>query len=435
MKKNKKTYIIVVTLFAIIAIFATSLLYDHPTEFIVVQESITYAFPEETNIDYVIPISRPNVLVNQNGYEGTDTMLVLFQGSMVPDTFEVVDCETERVVYTGAILEYDQEDVEEFTYYGDFSQLVQEGCYYIQADYIGCSYPFEIGSDIYEEMFKESYFSTVEEMLNSSSLVEEVSMAITILQAYEFYPTNFTDDTGILESGNKIPDIFDAMQEVIGQIEQAYEDGITYPVEDQYIIAGFLAKYAYFYGEYNPEDASRYITLAKSMWNDSHSREEVTIMSEYFASCELYRVTNLATYHTVVQEYSDISISTYDSNNIYKLFGDITYLSTTGSVDKTYCAKLMAERINRGISIANEAEQNGGLKLADTVEQMCYHAYELMIIDYILVSHEYQNMVKDQLAYLGGANSEGVNYFDQIKTNPLFLMIMCDMVIDVEVGN
>ncbi len=378
-------------------------------------------------LDYIVPASRPNILINQNGYEIDETRWVVFQGDKVPDSYEIVDAQTEQVIFNGTILK-EQEETGQFQY-GVFTSLQKEGTYYIRAEGIGQSYPFVIEDNRDETLFKESYYATVDKLLNTEDVIEQVEQAVVILCAYEFFPTNFTDDTGIPESGNGIPDILDQLKLVADNLIIKYEKGDAYPEEDAYKVIGFLAKYAFAYEVYEPTAVTQYTRLAQSMWTDTYE-EFIPVMSAYFAACELYRTTGVGKYQTILNEYSEYTVHTYDGESIYKLYGDITYLSTNRTVNKNYCQVIMEERIERAIEIAGEKEEDYSFKLADTVDEMLYHTFELLVVDYIVISYEYRTMIANQINYFGGVNTKGTNYIEQLQSDPFYLLIMCDMILD-----
>lgn len=210
----------------------------------------------DETIDFLqdIPKSVPNVLVNQIGYEVNSKKIVIFRGEDLGESFELIDAETEEVVYTGEI--YGQkynEKSEEMYSYGSFTEFEKAGKYYIQTALIGQSYEFVIDNDIYVNLLsntvKTFYYHrcgyeltekfagllkhapchTQEaatpdgDMINvpggwhqtdnyDRNLVEMALASSNLLLAYEFYPTVFSDAGNIPESGNQIPDVLDEIK-------------------------------------------------------------------------------------------------------------------------------------------------------------------------------------------------------------------------------
>ncbi len=340
MKKHTLRNTIMIIAIIVIAIFSSAIfnsdfLGDH-------EEKWSFAMYKDVLsdfvIDYIVPASRPNILINQNGYELDETRWVVFQGNKVPDHYEIVDEQTDQVIFNGTIIK--EKEGNEIFAHGDFTSLLKEGTYYIRAEGIGQSYPFVLEDNRDETLFKKAYFATVDKVLATEDVIEQVELATTILCAYEFYPTNFTDDTGIPESGNGKPDILDELNIVADRLLDAYENGAVYPAEDAYKVMGFLAKYAFAYGKFDDIGVTQYTRLAQTMWTGTYE-EFIDVKSAYFAACELYRTTGYAKYQNVINEYRDITVDVYDRESIYKLYGDVTYLSTNITVNKNYCELLM----------------------------------------------------------------------------------------------
>lgn len=116
----------------------------------------TDTFLEEAVYDfsYEKPKESPHILLNRNGYDQTDSKVAFIKGKELPEEFQVVDKKTKMIVFTGKIekVSFDSESGEYFAQ-GDFSDLQIKGSYYLQAQFIGQSYSFEIT----EERFKTIY--------------------------------------------------------------------------------------------------------------------------------------------------------------------------------------------------------------------------------------------------------------------------------------
>lgn len=219
------------------------------------QEEIT-SMEEEADLSYEVPVSSPNILVNQLGYITESTKLAIFCGTELPEEFRVVDVQTGKAAYTGKLenCKY-REDSEEMIGYGDFSEFTVSGDYYIEAPLLGRSYSFAVADDLYDAVFEEAvkqyYYNrcgitlteeyagsrahnachTSRAMLredfsrmldvsggwhqdeDGSQNVTEASENIgVLLLAYELFPEAFDDDMDIPESGNGIPDILDEIR-------------------------------------------------------------------------------------------------------------------------------------------------------------------------------------------------------------------------------
>lgn len=87
-----------------------------------------------------------SLLINQIGYMPEAEKICVTKGD-VERTFEVIELETQQVIYTGTL----KPNSGDFGAYltGNFSALTQEGHYYVKSDTVR-SYPFEISNAIYQ---------------------------------------------------------------------------------------------------------------------------------------------------------------------------------------------------------------------------------------------------------------------------------------------
>lgn len=206
--------------------------------------------------DYEVPESLPSILVDQVGYAVGSKKMAMINGETPPETFSVLDADTDREVYTGKIESkgYDL-SVNAYISYADFTDFNAVGTYYIQAASIGRSYVFEIIEEPYKDLltkvFNQYYFNRCGLTLSSelagdaahnachsreAQMKEEAMIRLdvsggwhvdeigsrdvvkgcqavnTLLLAYEIYPDDMGDDMGIPESGNGIPDVLDEVK-------------------------------------------------------------------------------------------------------------------------------------------------------------------------------------------------------------------------------
>jgi endoglucanase len=108
----------------------------------------------EAEINYVVPVSVPNIKVNQLGYLTNSVKMAVFRGDNLPDNFSVINAETGKTVYTGEIENRGFNEItDEHLSYGTFTALTAPGTYYIEAQVVGRSYFFAIGDNLYDEVF------------------------------------------------------------------------------------------------------------------------------------------------------------------------------------------------------------------------------------------------------------------------------------------
>ncbi|MBQ3795035.1 MAG: hypothetical protein II842_01915, partial [Butyrivibrio sp.] len=116
------------------------------------------------SFDYEVPVQTPNILVDQKGFLPDSDKVAVFRGKEIPTTFTVNRIEDGTPAFEGVILKetYDEELGESYAL-GYFTDLVEEGSYYICADYLGESYSFSIAettvSDTFDEACKKFYYN------------------------------------------------------------------------------------------------------------------------------------------------------------------------------------------------------------------------------------------------------------------------------------
>lgn len=202
-------------------------------------------------------VEVPNINVNQIGYlpdAQKRAVVRAEQGTDISGSFDVVNVETDGVVFTGE-LEADRENAAsgEQTAIADFSEVTEAGRYKLVTEAFGESFEFEIGDNIYEALSDSTmrmfYLQRCGEAVTDDTFGHEAchmgeaiiygdssdsrvaisggwhdagdygrytvaaaKAAADLMLAYEAYGEKFGDDTGIPESGNGIPDILDEVK-------------------------------------------------------------------------------------------------------------------------------------------------------------------------------------------------------------------------------
>ncbi len=210
----------------------------------------------ETEVSEVI--DEPMVYVNQAGYLiGKEKYFIT---NKLATNFDILNYETEEVLFSGEVVLKVEDDrsTGKTTYIGDFTGLDTDGIYKIITNNNLESYPFSIGSDVFNDVAKKSILSfyyqrcgtALEEQfagefsrdichVNDSIYHPSTGLAGTkpsvggwhdagdygkyinsaavslapMLIAYEQWPEKFNfDDNGIPESGNGISDFLDEVK-------------------------------------------------------------------------------------------------------------------------------------------------------------------------------------------------------------------------------
>ena len=449
---------------------------------------------EETpDLSYEVPVSTPGILVNQLGYMPEDKKVAVFQGDELPAFFYVIDMESQNAVYTGFLEEqgYNQE-LEEYNSYGDFSELQTPGNYYIEAPVLGRSYSFSIGEDLYKDTFKEAcrqyYYNRCGITLTTEyagenarnachigkvMLKEDTSISLDVsggwhqdekgqkdvitaaqamsvmLLAYELYEEAFTDDYGIPESGNGIPDILDEVKyEVEWMLKmQDKQTGEVYAgvsvygsnndasgksadkylepssVEAERAFAMALAKFSYLYQNYDTEYATYCLQAADRAWKHAElesSDESGTNKWKFAAAAELYRAAGQRSCHKYIEEFLSSEKNFYEQDEVI-LMGCVTYISTKQKVELTLCDRIMKMLMQQAEMISEDALSSPYLASVnsgqDNSRQLLTNIMYLMVVNHIIANYEYKAVIENHLHYLFGRNDMAVSYVDGFGEN------------------
>lgn len=432
---------------------------------------------------YEVPESLPNIMVDQVGYAADSSKIAVFCSEILPNTYNIMDAETKEIVYTGSIDQKGSIESSGMTVsYGDFTDFTATGTYYIQADIIGQSYPFVIARNPYGDIFKAAqkqyYYSrcgiTLSTELageaahnachtNQAQLKEDASVQLdvsggwhmdengnrdvvegcqavnTLLLAYELYSNVFTDDVGIPESGNDIPDIMDeikyevdwllkmqdatsgAVYAAVSVIDKQmssnilYTENITMDATIQF--AATMAKFSYLYQSYDRIYATKCLQAADRAYRYAGQYlEDVEEEAYFFAAAELYRATGNYSYRAVVSDYLN-NAQKLDMEEDSVFFGCTTYLATKQKVDVTLCEKVIKVLMKNVEDIAYEAKSAPYLTAGNPEQtnnsELLGKMARMTVVDHIITNHEYATVLENHLHYFLGRNEQAVSYLDK----------------------
>lgn len=388
--------------------------------------------------EYEVPTERPSVLTNQAGYLKESRKIAVFQGKELPERFEVIDKESELCVYRGTVDYKDRDAVNGLlTGQGNFTDLQEEGNYYIRCDKIGCSYYFTIGDDIYLETAKELQ-EILEAEKGERDSAETCEIISYLLMAYELYPELFVElwrpdntveeekelagSTAFFEMLRYETDWLLAMQDektggiyggikalpaVAVDIDDTEEPLLLQEISEEATayFAGAMAKYSYFYQEYDLEYATICLKAAAKAWRylERHPvQEEAGISGRFYAATELYRASNETRYHNYILQNQESLLDREE--DFYFLMGEVTYLSTRRKVNNNLCG-LMMERLMREAEQISE-ETKGSLFLVgdEDLDAIMWNMTVMSVVDYAITNHEYSTVIEEHVHYLLGRN-------------------------------
>lgn len=429
----------------------------------------------EPQLSYEVPASMPGILVDRTGYLPKENKTVIFKGKDLPQEFYVVDQKTEQIVYQG-YPEIRKEEGEEKEAYGDFSDFTASGTYYIEAPVLGKSYTFLISESVYDSLFQEAckqyYYNRCGMTLGSEyagdkahnachtgksvlrgngsvsmdasggwhqnengekSITAASRVMAVLMMSYELYPREYTDQEGIPESGNQIPDILD---EIRYEAEwflkmQDKQTGAVYAgvavyektsyvepacAEAEFAFAMAMAKFGFLYQKYDREYAMVCLKAADRAFKHAVLCEEADGREEkiwrFAAAAEIYRAAGQVSYHKYLVEYLSEGDFTL-SEDMVQLSGCVTYISTKQPVNMVLCEKIMLLLLDRAEEISEAVR--GSLYMVsaeaeDDSSRLLTQAVYLTVVNYVITNYEYTTMVENQLHYLLGRNETGLDY-------------------------
>ena len=355
----------------------------------------------------------PAACVDRMGYEPEKEKIVIFQGTGLPDTFALVDAETDDVVYSGAIQKKgNEEDDDEYNAYGDFSAYERPGKYYIRTDIYGESYPFLIHDNLYDSLLRSTFDGlyrlkdTKEYKAERDFVTDSALILYRLLLSYEMFPDIHGDDRGIRESGNAIPDLLDLCRIQADLLaEQAPGEG-----EDGIYQAAALAKYAYLTRSMDGESGEECLKAAESAWKSASQSLFVSDGQIAMAAAELYRLTGSRQYLGLTEDYLRAAAEKEDTLPEAEFYAAVTYMNTRSTVDMELCDALMKKIMEEAEQTAELAKQNPFLVCGQDggTDVLLQQAGRLCVVNHIITNHEYGTVIDNYLHFLMGRNPESI---------------------------
>ena len=439
---------------------------------------------DEAVLEYAVPKSVPHILVDQLGYLPGHTKQAFFFGSTMPETFSICLKEDGSVKYQGKTETRGYSDVYDCNVaIGDFSDFNESGEYYICADYLGESYSFSIEDDIYNNIFyaaqrnyyynrcgititdeyghnachtanavlREDMTQTADvtggwhqDATGSKDIQSAAQTTAVMLLAYELYGDAFSDDVGIPESGNGIPDILDeihfetdwlfkmqdsktgAVYSAVTVVSKDKSEKIYLEapsIDAAYAYAFVMAKMSYIYQRFDREYATSCLQAADRAWKYCALNESADDASEWkmAATAEIYRASGLKDCRKYLDEYFlEPRAEIMDDPKNPAFYGGITYLSTTQKIDNEACNIIISRILKNAENISSEARSSSFLVPCDEEQannaELLNRMITQIIVDYVITNHEYDNVIENYLHYFLGRNPISLSYIDGAGT-------------------
>ena len=383
--------------------------------------------PENADISCEAPPVRPNVCIDRLGYEPGSNKTVVFRGTWLQDTFTIRDTESGAVVYTGATEKRKNiPEGTEYDSYGDFSDFTVPGSYYIQIARYGESYPFVIADNINRSFFQRACLRLYEmrggtagaaggwqsDAAGEAREIETSLCMYQLLLSYELFPEVYTDDTGIAESGNEIPDILDECgYGAVWLLNRAQEQPERSGVCAIYRAAA-LAKYGWLIRNTDAELADECLNAAEAAWKQGEKDLFVSDDLVAMAAAELYRLTGAGQYLGLAEEYLGNSAKKAEPLSDAEFFGSITYMNTKNKVDMELCNTMIRKIMGEAEGIAELSRQNPFLVCdrgkAGDAAGLLQETLRICVVNHIITNHEYNTVIENHFHYLMGCNPDSI---------------------------
>ena len=398
------------------------------------------------DFSYERQTEKPWIKTDCLGYLPDSVKTAVFQGKKLPDRFQVITKDSGECVYEGEIRVSEGEADGLLTGYGVFTELREEGTYYIRCERIGCSYYFTIGKEVYLEKTQE-LANRIEtacggqaegEKEAARESLEICRMLSYLLVTYEMYPDLLVKiwhdgDAGGGETGKNGEKFFKMLRaetdillstqdEKTGGVYRREKAGVTAEegaqeappeinAEATAVYAGTMAKYGYLYQEYDWDYANICLKAAAKAWRYLEKEErrgtldtDSVAAGRIYAASELYRASNERAYHNYMLQNSEFMAER--GEDICLLMGKITYLSTRRAVNHELCGQIMSGLMEGAGRIAAEGRTEPFLVKEREPDAILGDMTVLALTNYAIMNHEYVTVIENHLHYLSGRNGD-----------------------------
>ncbi len=468
-------------------------------------DNVVLTLIDDSNVKKAEEIVAPDINIDQIGFKPDEKKIAVLRGENLADKFSVVNAENGEVVFTGELSQsFENAMAGETNRLADFSSVTKAGKYYIENETAGKSYTFEIGDNIYGDAFdkvvKMFYLQRCGEELTENyagdfahtachtdiatvyETGEKVDVsggwhdagdygkytvagskaAVDLLLAYQKNPEAFSDNAGIPESNNGIPDVLDETRyQLEWLLKMQTSDGGVYhkvtvkefsqaimPQDEGEVFlspvsstatADFAAVMAVAYKTYLPVDkafAEKCLAASKKAWGylEQHdilvykSISEITtgaygdskdIDERYFAAAALLDATGEQKYADAIAKLAEKNIQLSFGWQQMGAYGSAILLTSDNAdkIDKNVYAnikKAFIEEADRLRDLANSDGYMISFGENDYIwgSNMCVanNAMFLIYTAEITGNDSYLSAAREHLHYIFGRNPMGISY-------------------------
>lgn len=372
------------------------------------------------DFSYSVEQQTPNILINQLGYRPEDSKVAILQGRELSPAYYVYHTATDTLVFTGSLKEAGLaaygEDAKEAgqenrLYTADFSDLEEEGSYYLFHEELGYSDPFLIENDIYLPLESHILEQLAEENRDTSGLCYQLAGMLMTQELYGEQIQEIERFHQILEE--KIQLLMRARNQETGGVYETIE-GTNISLAATAEFAGVMAMYAGSLKGRNENLAVDYQRLAEEAYGSiRNSLDNVSYDAGYFAVTQLFKQTGKKQYAQAISQYLSMkeeqkSYTRYD----FSLFGDFAYLSCSYGVNLEWSRQLMNKVMKQAENISLTSSRDNYYLSHNRehyqVDGILRDMSVMALVNYIIPNHEYTTLQKNYLDYLLGRNPGAV---------------------------
>ena len=372
--------------------------------------------------------SEGEILVNLSGYETTEKKIAVFRGEKLDETFEVVDADTGKVVFSGYLVETMENPKNgETNAKGDFSSLEEPGSYYISTENQGNSESFIIEEGHYRKLLDTRIQNYSDRKVKKIEDVEQLNQSLMRIVDWLFTYEFLSEPT----ADSKIPELITLAKNEIEELlvcqgdDGSIQAGEEAELAQIYRYAATMAMFAGTYEDFDASYAEECTEAAVLSWDyaedllnrsdlasDDHEDER------YWAAAQLYKLTGEELYGSNTESYIKrrMGLPTGFSDEETGYLGSLAYLKTTYPTNLTLSNQVMQSVFNDAIAVINESAKDGYLVAVGedyseaSVPKAFSNARLLTLANIISKSVDYVDTTSSHMDYLYGRNPSAVNF-------------------------
>jgi endoglucanase len=430
---------------------------------------------EEPHLYDSVPVVIPHIVTDKAGFETEAEKVVVFTSDSLPQTFDVMDADTGKRVYSGVVkTKRHPAGGTAPLGYGNFTDLKKNGSYYIKCPGLGESYPFVVTDELIRgivpdaldvlDLVREKRISVkardtkgaeIEKIIQGGWITDEngtqeVEIAaetmMTLLTAYELFPQSFaefTNDAGDIRILDQLyhesvwmlslqdetsGGVFKSLYTVNDNVSVTYNLApVDYAASAAF--AAVMAKFSYVYKDVDAEYASICLKAADMAWKYLEKEKAISSSSSSSsvlaaAAVELYRASGLQSYYTYANELLPATVDIKADH--WNLYSSVTYMLTRKAVSVGKCQSLMKNLMKNGEIISQAARDDSFMVSVidgdDSFESLLWNMVILSTSNYVLTNDEYASVISNHEHYFRGRNFTSEDYIyekDEYKLKDL----------------